>query len=85
MDFGGRPVHFIRQHNVGEDGTGLERKSLLSILAEVHLRAGDIGGQQIGRKLDATEVGFQVLRQALHGPRLGQTGQALDQDVAVSE
>ena len=42
-------------------------------------------GSRSGRELDAREIRFHVLRQALYRARLGQPGKALHQDVAVGQ
>ena len=42
-------------------------------------------GSKIRSELDAAEISFQVLRQTFHRPRLGQTGQAFEQQVAVAK
>ena len=42
-------------------------------------------GQQIGRELDAMELGLHRRRERADGQRLGQAGHAFEQDVAVGE
>ena len=42
-------------------------------------------GQQIGRELQALEAGLDAGRQRFHRQRLGQTGNAFEQDVTVGE
>ena len=85
LHLGGRAVDLIGQDDIGENGARLEHEALGGILAQVHLRAGNIGGQKIRRELDAAEIRFQVLRQALHRAGLGQARQALDEDIAVAQ
>ena len=46
-------------------------------------RADQVGRHQVGRELDALEGAAQRLRERLDGQRLGQPGDALDQQVAL--
>lgn len=48
-------VDFIAEQDIGEDGPSAERK-VVSIL-RIHRDAGDVGGKEVGRELDAFEVG----------------------------
>ncbi len=47
--------------------------------------AGDVGGHQVRRELDALEHQAQGLRDGPHQQRLGRAGQAGDQAVAADE
>ena len=49
------------------------------------LGAGDVGGHQVGRELDALEAQIEDLRQRLDQQRLGQPGHAGDQAMAAAE
>ena len=83
LDLGRGAVDLVGQHQVGED-----RPQLLGELRRLHVvdgRAGDVGGQQIGRELQPLEAGVQRLRQGLHRQRLGQARDALDQAVAAGQ
>src|SRR5262249_34985986 len=51
----------------------------------VDLCADDVGGQQVGRELDALEGELQAVSQRADGERFGEAGDALEQDVAASE
>ena len=55
-----------------EDGALLEFK--LTGLRTVHLRAGQITGQQVGGELQAVKIAFDTVGQFLDGRGLGQTG-----------
>src|SRR5262249_21646219 len=57
----------------------------LAALAEVDLRAGDVGGQEVGRELDSREGGLEMSGEALDRPRLGEPRQSFDQQVAVGQ
>ena len=61
LDLGRRAVDLVGQHDVGEDRPRLEDEAFGRLLAEVHLRAGDVGRQQVGGELDPAEVRLQVL------------------------
>ncbi len=83
LHLGGGAVDLVGEDDVGEDRAlaGVE----LAVLGVVDLRAGDVGGQEVGRELDAHEAGADAVGQGVHGERLGQAGDALDEDVAVAE
>ena len=51
----------------------------------VNQRADEVGRQQIGRELQTLEIRSESRRQRLDGERLGQTGHAFEQNVAVGE
>ena len=57
----------------------------LLVLLTVYHRTDDVGGQQVGRELDAAKLGINQLSQRLDGHRLGQTGHAFQQDMTVAE
>jgi hypothetical protein len=48
-------------------------------------RAGDVGGHQIGRALDAREGEIERARQELRRPSLGEARRALEENVPVGE
>jgi len=56
-----------------------------TILWPIDIRAGQVGGQQVRRKLNAVKVSIDAVGQRLDGPRLGETGRTLDEQVAVSQ
>jgi hypothetical protein len=80
-----RAVDLVGEHQVAEDRARLELELTLASLRVVHLAAGDVRGQQVGRELDAAELALDVLRKRLDRPGLGQPGQSLHQHVAVGE
>ena len=83
LHLGGRPVDLVGQDEVGEDRTQLDVEALGG--RPVDARADDVGGQQVGRELDAGERAADGLGQRLDGERLGQTGHAFEEAVAVGE
>ena len=58
---------------------------IFAVLRTVDQRADDVGGQQVGRELDAMEGGLDRGRQGADGQGLGQAGHAFEQDVAVGQ
>ena len=48
-------------------------------------RAGEVGGEQVGRELDAPEGRLDRIGHGLDRERLGQPGNALEEQVAVRE
>ena len=83
LHLGGRAVDLVGEYEVGKDGTLLDEEALL--LLRVDHRAHHVGGEQVGGKLDAVEVGIDQFRKGADGQRLGQSGHALQQHVAVGE
>ncbi len=57
----------------------------LAGLRAVDLGAGQVGGQQVGRELDALKLRFEARCQLLDRRGLGQTRGAFDQQVAVGQ
>ncbi len=50
-----------------------------------HLRAHDVGGQQVRRELDALKRGADRLRERAHGERLREAGHPFEQHVPASQ
>ena len=51
----------------------------------VDLRTDEVGRQQVGRKLYAVEIGVDGFGRCFDEQRLGETGHAFEQDVAVCQ
>ena len=82
-----RAVDFVGQQDVGEDRALHEGPGAAAgggILFD-DVGAGDVGGHQVGRELDALEDQPERLRHGAHQQRLGGAGQAGDQAVAADE
>jgi hypothetical protein len=79
----GRAVDLVREQQVGEDRPA-PRRELAGLLHEHH-RAREVGGQQVGRELDAGELEVEHLAQRLHRERLREAGQTLDEQVTAAE
>ena len=76
-------VDLVDDHDVREDRAGPELEALLALVVDVG--ADDVGGQQVGRALDARELRVDRARE-----RAGQRGLAdarvvLDEDVALGQ
>ena len=83
LHLGGRAVDFVCKHDVGED------RSLMSFeragLMPVNLRTDQVTGQQVGSKLNATELSTQRLCQRVDHHRFGDAGNAFQQRMAVAQ
>ena len=82
-----RSVDLIRQHNVGEQRSLHETEIAMTgrTIFFHDLRAGDVGGHQVGCELNATERKVQRLGQRADHQRLGQTGYSLQHHVTATE
>ena len=83
LHLGGCPVDFVRKNEIAKQWTLHEFER--AVLFEVDLRPGQIGGQEVRGKLNAAEVTLDELRERLDGSRLGSTGKALHEYVAVGQ
>ena len=83
LDFGRRAVDFVGENEVGENRPA--RGVVFAILRIVNQRADDVRRQQIGRELDAMKLRLHRRRERADGKRLGESGHAFEQDVAVGE
>ena len=83
LHLGRGTVDFIGENEVGKDGS-LVYHELLVLLAVYH-RSDYVGGQEVGSKLDAVELGIHQFGQGTDGQRLGQTGYTFQQHVAITE
>jgi hypothetical protein len=77
---GGGAVDFVCQQQIGKDRA--ERGVEFARLLIVDAGANQIGGDQVGRKLDALELTANGVGQGLDRHRLGQPRHAFDQDVS---
>jgi hypothetical protein len=76
-------VDLVREEHVGEDGACAEREG--PVPRREHVRPRDVGGQEIGRELDAPDRTAERLGERFHQRGLGDPGDALEQDVAACE
>ena len=85
LGFGRRAVDLIREDHVGKDGAFIEDHAAALVGVFEDLRAGDVGGHEIGRELDAVEAEVEDIGHGFHQQRLRQTGCASDQAVAARD
>ena len=78
-----RAVDLVGQDDVGEHRPLLHREFAGSRV--VDLRADDVGGQQVGRELDALELQVQSAGHGADGERLRQPRHAFEEHVPVGE
>ena len=78
-----RAVDLVGQHEVREHRP--ERDLELAELLVEDPRADDVGGNEVGRELDALELAADRLGERLHGHGLGEPGHALDEEVAARQ
>ena len=64
-------------------GPGAEHELRRALVVDV--RPGDVGGQQVGRELDAPEAQAEGLGERAGGERFADAGEVLQQDVAAGE
>jgi hypothetical protein len=83
LHLGWRAVDLVGQDQVGEHRPLLGNEFLLFLVEDQGPQ--DVGGQEIGRELDALEFGFNGRGQGFDGQGLGQAGHAFDQDVPVGQ
>src|SRR5690606_8768322 len=57
----------------------------VAVLRPPHIGTGQVGGQQVGRELDAGEACVQARGQCAHCGRLREPGCTLDQQVAIGQ
>ena len=65
--------------------TGPGRKTNSDVARGVEERAGDVGGEQVGRALETPEVEPGRLRDAARGEGLAEAGDVFEEDVAAGE
>ena len=78
-----RAVDLVDDHDVGEDRTGAELEARLALVVDV--RAHDVGGEQVGRALDAGERAVDRARERARQRGLADAGVVLDEDVPLGE
>ena len=81
--FGDGAVDLVAEHDVGEDRARAELEVAALLVEDVH--AGDVGGQQVGRELDAAERAVDRPGDRLGEHGLADAGHVLDQQVALGE
>ena len=83
LDLGRRAVDLVGEQEVGEDGAGLDLEAAL--VRAVDARPDEVGRHQVRGELDALERPAEDLGEGLDGQGLGQTGHALEEEVAAGQ
>ena len=83
LDLGGRPVDLVGEQEVGEDGALFDVEAAL--VGAVDAGADEVGRHQVRGELDPLEGAAEDLGEGLDGQRLGQAGDALEEEVAAAE
>ena len=83
LHLGRRSIDLVGEHQIGEDRPLLGREFLLARIEDQ--RAGQVGGQQVGRELHARELGLDRIGHGLDGQRLGEPGNALKENMPTGE
>ena len=85
LGLGRRAVNFVGEDHVGENGAVDEdhAPALLGVLE--NLRARDVGGHQIGRKLNSLKFEMENLRDGFDEQGLGEAGRAGDEAMPTGE
>ena len=76
-------VQFVAQQDVREHGAGAELERTVPLVEDGD--AGDVGGEEVRRELDALEARVHRLRERPGEERLAKPGHVLDQDVAAGQ
>ena len=83
LDLGRGAVDFVGQDEVAEDRAVLGVEA--AVARVVDHGADDVGGQHVGRELEAVELQLRGGGQRLERERLGQARHAFEEDVAVGD
>ena len=87
LGLGRGAVDFVRQQEIGEDGSADEFQLApagLGILLN-DVRAGDVGGHEVGRELDAAEGKVQGRGEGLNHDGFGEAGHTFEQAMTAAE
>ena len=79
LDFGGSPVDLVGKDQIRKDRSFLNDEVL--VLRPIDLGSDQVGGQQVGSKLDTLKTGVDGFSQTRNGSGLCQPRHALDQQV----
>ncbi len=80
---GGSAVYLVGEEDLGEDGAGSELE--LAVLLVIEIGAGDIGGEEVGGRLDAAEGTAEGLSDGAGEHGFADAGDVLEEDVALAE
>ena len=79
----GARLIFVGQQHLAENRAAAQHEFVLLAIEDVG--SGDVGGQQIGRELDALVLRAQDAGEGFRQRRLGHAGDAFEQDMAAGE
>jgi hypothetical protein len=86
LGLGSGAVDFIGQHEVGEDGPGLEAEALAAVLVGVDDHAAhNVGGHEVGGELDAGILEVKGFGQGAQESGFAEAGHAFEQDVTSGQ
>jgi hypothetical protein len=83
LHLGRRAVDLVGQHEVGEDRTELRGELALELVVDDG--PDQVGRQEVGGELDAGELRVDRVAQRADRERLGEAGDALEQDVPARQ
>ena len=83
LRLGGRAIDFVGQQKGGEHRPAHQREFVALEVEDVG--AGDVGGHQVRRELDARELAAEHVRQRARQQRLGDARHAFDQRVLARQ
>ena len=83
MHFCRGTVDLICQHKISEDRTTFDLEFFAFLT--VNLCTDNVGRQQVRRKLNTAEIGFDEVTQRLDSQRLGQTRHTFQQNVTIAQ
>src|SRR2546423_1613863 len=83
LNFGRGAIDFVGEDQIGENWALVSGE--FSCLRLKDHRADDIARQEVGRELDALELDAQGRAERFYQESLGETGHALEQNVAISQ
>ena len=83
LGLGGGAVDLVGEQKRGEHRTLDQRKRVALQIED--LRAGDVGGHEVGCELDAVELRAEDVRERADEQGLGHAGHAFDEGVLVGE
>ena len=83
LGLGRCPVDFVGQQHVAEHRTRAELEGVRSSVPDTH--SGDVGREEVGGELHSTESAVDAASQCFTQAGLADTGDVLDQNVAVGD
>jgi hypothetical protein len=87
LGFGGRAVDFVSEDQIGKDWSAVKHEFSASAfgIGLKNFGAGDVGGHEVRRKLNAAEVPSEKLGEGFHHEGFGETRHANHEHVAAGQ